>query len=191
MNLIRHFNTINQHKWLVMKHCFRCGLYKQGLLHDLSKYSFTEFSRGVKYYQGYRSPNIAEREANGVTMAWLHHKGRNKHHIEYWIDYSIKKGEGMIGMEMPLRYVAEMFCDRVAASKIYNKEQYNDKEPLKYYEREREHYIIHPNTDQQIVELLTMLSVEGEEKTFAYIKAMLQREKVNRKKMQRGKNILS
>ena len=59
-NIWGHFKTITTHKWLVMKNCFRIGLYRQGLLHDLSKYSWTEFSIGVKYYQGTRSPNAAE-----------------------------------------------------------------------------------------------------------------------------------
>ena len=86
-NFFGHLNTINHHKFQVMKNCFRVGLYKQGLLHDMSKYSFTEFIPGVKYYQdGNRSPNNAQREAEGCSTAWLHHKGRNKHHYEYWID---------------------------------------------------------------------------------------------------------
>ncbi len=90
MKALKHLRTINHHKLLVMKHCFKVGLYKQGLLHDLSKYSPTEFLVGCKYYQGTRSPNNAEREATGYSQAWLHHKGRNKHHYEYWIDYSVK-----------------------------------------------------------------------------------------------------
>ena len=170
-----HLKTINSHKMLVMKHCFRCGLYKQGLLHDLSKYSWTEFSVGVKYYQGYRSPNMAEREETGVTTAWLHHKGRNKHHVEYWIDYSPIDNEGLVGMEMPVRYVVEMFCDRVAASKNYNKDKYTDAAPLNYFKRERKHYLIHPNTDKLITSLLTMLAERGEEETFDYIRNELLR----------------
>ncbi len=119
MNILGHFETITRHKLLVMKYCFECGLYEQGLAHDLSKYSPTEFIPGCIYYQGDHSPNEAEREARGYTSAWLHHKGRNKHHLEYWIDYSTNKS-GMTGMKMPLlRYVCEMICDRVAASQIY------------------------------------------------------------------------
>lgn len=175
--LYGHLKTINNHKMLVMGHCFRCGIYKQGLLHDLSKYTWTEFSKGVKYYQGFRSPNIAEREATGVTLAWLHHKGRNKHHIEYWIDYSPVDSEGIVGMEMPVNYVVEMFCDRVAASKNYNKEKYKDSDPLNYYKKERKHYIIHPNTDRLITKLLTMLANKGEEYTFAYIRYKLLKRK--------------
>ena len=94
MKWLEHLKTITKHKMAVMRHCFAVGLYKQGLLHDLSKYSWTEFSMGAKYYQGDRSPNNAEREDIGYSSAWLHHKGRNKHHFEYWIDYSAHEIKG-------------------------------------------------------------------------------------------------
>ena len=42
----KHFRTITYHKYLVMKGCFAVGLYRQGLTHDLSKYSPTEFLVG-------------------------------------------------------------------------------------------------------------------------------------------------
>lgn len=108
MKAIRHFQTITKHKIYVMRECFRVGLYRQGLLHDLSKYSWTEFRIGCRYYQGTRSPNNAEREEKGYSSAWLHHKGRNKHHYEYWIDYNVnagKDGRILTGMKMPVRYV--------------------------------------------------------------------------------------
>ena len=117
MNVLGHFTTITRHKMLVMKYCFACGLYKQGLAHDLSKYTPTEFIPGCIYYQGDHSPNEAERQAKGYTAAWLHHKGCNKHHLEYWIDYGGGK-TGLIGMKIPLRYICEMVCDRVAASQV-------------------------------------------------------------------------
>lgn len=167
---LQHLKTINHHKWLVMKYCFSLGLYKQGLLHDLSKYSPTEFLVGAKYYQGTRSPNNAEREAKGYSSAWLHHKGRNKHHLEYWIDYSMEEDGKMTGMEIPLKYVLEMFCDRIAASQNYNKENYTDQDPLKYFQRSKDHYIIHPATKKLLEELLTMLSEKGQEETFTYIR---------------------
>ena len=114
----KHFKTITHHKLLVMGGCFRIGLIRQGLAHDLSKYSPAEFLPGARYYQGYRSPNGAEREANGYSLAWMHHKGRNKHHYEYWTD--IDPATGQYGpVAMPRRYLAEMVVDRIAASKNY------------------------------------------------------------------------
>lgn len=170
---LQHLKTINHHKWLVMKYCFSLGLYKQGLLHDLSKYSPAEFLVGAKYYQGTRSPNNAEREAKGYSSAWLHHKGRNKHHLEYWIDYSMDADGKMTGMKMPLNYVIEMFCDRIAASQNYNKETYTDKAPLEYFRRSIDHYMMHPETKKLLEELLIMLSEKGQEETFSYIRTEL------------------
>lgn len=177
MKAWQHFKTINHHKFLVMKGCFRVGLYKQGLLHDLSKYSPTEFLVGCKYYQGTASPNNREREAKGYSSAWLHHKGRNKHHLEYWIDYGVGTDKTMVGMKMPLKYVVEMFIDRVSASKNYQKEKYTDESPWQYYEKGRGHYMIHPDTQKLLEKLLRMLAEEGEEKTFSYIKNVLLKQK--------------
>jgi len=168
--LTGHLNTINKHKLLVMEHCFKAGLYKQGLLHDMSKYTPVEFIAGVKYYQGYRSPNAAQKEEIGYSKAWLHHKGRNKHHMEYWIDYSADSTKGMCGMEMPVKYVVEMFCDRVAACKVYKGDDYNDASALEYYRRGHHKYMIHENSDKLLCKLLTMLAEKGEGYTFAYIR---------------------
>lgn len=173
-----HLKTINRHKWMVMKNCFRCGLYMQGLLHDLSKYSWTEFSVGAKYYQGTRSPNDAEREDKGYSSAWLHHKGRNKHHLEYWIDYSADKScKQLIGMKMPEKYVVEMFCDRVAASKNYNMESYTDNLPLDYYMKGRSKTMLHPESAELLERMLRMLAEKGEDYTFDYIKKEILKKK--------------
>ena len=133
MHIKEHFQTITYHRRLVRQSCFRVGLYWQGLTHDLSKYSLTEFLVGAKYFQGDCSPNNAEKEEKGYSSSWLHHKGRNKHHFEYWIDYSINPGGKLVGMKMPKKYVAEMVIDRISASKNYLKEQYNDGSALAYY----------------------------------------------------------
>lgn len=171
MKAWKHFKTITYHKYLVMKGCFRVGLYKQGLLHDLSKYSPEEFVTGARYYQGDRSPNNAEREAKGYSGAWLHHKGRNKHHYEYWVDYSTRSIQGGVApVPMPVRYVAEMIMDRIAASKVYLGDKYTDAAPLAYYRQGAESAVIHPDTRKILEKLLEMLAEEGEKKTFYYIK---------------------
>ena len=170
MRPLMHFCTITKHKFLVMKECFRVGLYRQGLLHDLSKYSWTEFRVGCRYYQGNRSPNNAEREDRGYSSAWLHHKGRNKHHYEYWIDYSLD-GTGLLaGMRMPVRYVVEMFLDRIAASKVYKGSRYRDSDPLEYYMNGKAGELMHPETCKLLEKLLHMLAEQGEETTYQYIR---------------------
>ena len=173
VNIVKHFCTITRHRLLVCKHCFKIGLYWQGLTHDLSKYSPEEFWTGVRYYQGDRSPNAAEREAIGFSKAWLHHKGRNKHHFEYWIDFAPDKSAGLIGNEMPLKYLVEMVMDRIAASKVYKGDAYTDACPWEYYARGQDYAVMHKKTRAQLEKLLLMLKDEGEEKTFAYIRKLL------------------
>ena len=161
INIYKHLRTVGRHRREVMKNCFRAGLYWQGLTHDLSKYSPEEFE--------------AERELKGYSTAWMHHKGRNKHHFEYWNDYSPKTKRNE-AVKMPLIYVAEMFCDRVAASKIYMGENYTDASPLAYYRRgNAAQRLIHPDTAKLIEMLLVMLAEEGEDYTFAYIRHILHR----------------
>ena len=171
MHAWEHFKTITHHRRLVREGCFQVGLYWQGLVHDLSKYSPTEFLVGAKYYQGTRSPNNAEREDIGYSSAWLHHKGRNKHHYEYWIDYSLQGGPGgMLPGPMPKRYIAEMIMDRIAACKTYQGDAYTDRSPLEYYLQGKDPAPLHPYTRKNLEHLLRMLAEKGEEKTFWYIK---------------------
>ena len=169
MNGIKHFLTITKHRHAVIRHCKKAGILFQGLFHDLSKYSPTEFVPGAKYYQGYRSPNDMERTVYGYSAAWMHHKGRNKHHFEYWTDYNPETRQyGPV--KMPMKYVKEMFCDRVAASKIYQGEKYTDASPLEYFQNGKGKRIIHPKTSELIENLLIMLAENGEEYTFSYIR---------------------
>ena len=150
-----HFKTITHHRRLVRKYCFRLGLYRQGLTHDLSKYSPCEFLRGVKYQQGYR------------------------HLLEYGMYYCIvENGKVFIGGgKRPLIYVAEMFCDRIAACKTYQGKQYTDASPYDYYERSLGHILIHPETAELIGKMLLVLKEEGEDAAFAYVRALLAAEK--------------
>lgn len=166
-----HLHTILHHKRLVRKYCFRAGLFRQGILHDMSKFSPTEFLVGCRYFQGDRSPNNAEREDKGYSSAWLHHKGRNKHHMEYWIDYSLDPTKfPLTGMRMPERYVVEMFCDRLAACRTYQKEKYTDQSALIYYQKGKGHYVLHPDSAALLEKLLTINAEEGEEAAFRYIR---------------------
>ena len=185
MKIKEHFQTITYHRKLVREGCFKVGLYWQGLTHDLSKFSPTEFLVGAKYFQGDRSPNKAEKEAKGYSSSWLHHKGRIKHHFEYWMDYTMPgtSDQLLIGMKMPVRYVVEMFMDRIAACKVYQKDAYTDASPLEYHERsKRVKAVMHPETIALIEKLMKMLAEEGEEKTFAYTKKIVKKDRRERLK---------
>ena len=176
MNITGHFKTITRHRHLVMKNCFKAGIPVNGLLHDLSKYSPAEFIPGImNYEEGKRSPNEHEREVKGYSSAWLHHKGRNKHHFEYWIDVSLNKEEGLVGNKMPVNYVAEMLCDRIAACEVYRGKNYTSAAPMEYYEFTKKYITIHPETRALLEKLLTILKDGGEESAYAYIRKLLKK----------------
>ncbi len=193
MNFSGHLHTINNHKKMVTKMCFQVGLYRQGILHDLSKYHPIEFIPGGIYYQGDRSPISREKEIKGYSEGWLHHKGRNRHHFEYWIDYApVFKKDGkmtmeLVGMKMPKRYVVEMCVDRICASKNYQKEAYRDSSALDYYMKGREISLINEETDQLTVYLLTMLAEKGEKYFIRYVRKVLLRHKYRDYHMKNGK----
>ena len=169
-----HFYTVTKHRHRVIAHCFRAGIGWQGLFHDLSKYSPTEFLPGARYYQGTRSPTERERELFGYSAAWMHHKGRNRHHYEYWVDLNMQT-KRYEPVPMPVRYVKEMFCDRVAASKIYQGKNYTDSSALDYYLRGRARDKMHPATADQLEEWLIMLKEKGEKETFRHIRKIANR----------------
>lgn len=138
MNIIQkfigHTKTVLKHKKEVARICFKFGLYWQGIIHDFSKFSPIEFIPSVKYYQGNRSPIEAEKEEKGYSMAWLHHKSRNKHHFWFWVDWNSKQCQYPV--RMPLKYVYEMIADTVAAGKVYSKnagKEWKQSDPYEYY----------------------------------------------------------
>ena len=160
-NMKKHLRTVLRHRHEVLKNCIRAGIPVQGLLHDLSKFS----------PQGTRAPHEGERDAYGFSYGWMHHKCRNKHHFEYWTDYDPVTRK-LSPVKMPLKYVKEMFCDRVAASKIYMKENYNDGSALAYFLKGKPTRMIHPETSKLLEKLLIMLRDKGERYTFAYIRRL-------------------
>ena len=172
-----HLCTITRHRHQVIAHCARAGILLQGLVHDLSKYGPTEFIPGVRFYDGTHSPTEDERRTNGCSQAWMHHKGRNRHHWEYWTDFSVEKG-GYAAVPMPRRYLAEMLCDRMAASKIYKGAAYTDGAPLEYLMRGKMRDKMHPETLALLTRFLTQLRDEGEDAMFASLRAWV---KENRK----------
>lgn len=170
----KHFKTITKHRHKVILHCMKAGIFRQGLFHDLSKYSPTEFLAGAKYYQGTRSPNEKERETIGYSLAWMHHKGRNRHHFEYWTDYN-PATKLNTPVKMPAKYLAEMFCDRVAASKIYMGKDYKDDCPLKYFQKStaRKVGMFHPDTADKLMYLLEVLAEKGEKEAFREVHKLI------------------
>lgn len=186
---IEHFKTITKHKWYVMKYCFKCGRYKRGLLHDLSKYGITEFASSARNFQGNRSPIEVEKDKYGYSIAWQHHKGHNPHHWEYWIDNigpkptkELVKWTPAAGgnveyfevqvlrsqptpVKIPYEYVIEMLCDWLGAGIVYSKQKVDEskpyKEPLEYYNAHKSERIFHPETQKVIEYFLGVIASDG------------------------------
>ena len=175
MHVREHLRTVGRHRRLVRHYCLRLGLVWQGLTHDLSKYSPTEFWRSAKYYQGYRSPNDQERKETGVSLSWLHHKGRNRHHYEYWTDID-PKTKVYRAVPMPRKFFVEMVMDRIAACKIYHGSAYTDADALNYLvhaEEVRDGSMMHPDTRRELLYVLTMLRDRGEKETFRFLREVV------------------
>ncbi len=180
MGFFRHLGTVCKHRHLVFLHCVKCGIGWQGFVHDLSKFSLTEFWRGAKYWNGDHSPNEKERELFGYSAAWMHHKGRNKHHYEYWTDIDPTTG-GYKAYPMPVRYVAEMFCDRVAASKTYLGGAYEDGAAYTYFTTRRAKNFMAPETAALLLSWLTALKEHGEKEAFRMVKQAVKQAKKDKK----------
>lgn len=137
-----HLKTVIIHRFWVRHYCFKLGLIWQGLTHDLSKYSPIEFWESVKYYTGTHSPIDECKKHNRYSAAWLHHKGRNKHHYEYWIDNFSKGGEAI---EMPLKYKMEMFCDFCGAGRAYYGKDFTWDKEIEWWNKVKDERPMHPS----------------------------------------------
>lgn len=149
-NFFGHLKTVLTHKMWVCYYCFKVGRYWQGIMHDLSKFHPTEFFESVKYWQGHRSPIDACKEDKGYSMAWYHHRGRNKHHYEYWCDNFEK---GLTCPPMPKKYAVELLCDHLGAGRAYNGSKFTFEDEMKWWEKKKKVVRMNPLTIKFIDEV--------------------------------------
>lgn len=154
-NVIKHFILITHHKWVVFKLCCKIGEPWRGLVHDLSKYSPTEFWESAKYYVGSHSPITEAKKDKGYSEAWLHHKGRNRHHVQYWVDHHAPE----VTPVMPYKYAVEMICDKLAAGIIYEGKNWTKEFELSYWEeKEKDQLEMNPKIRDFITAVLTEIA---------------------------------
>ena len=156
-NVVKHVKLVMKHKWYVFIFCCKLGMPIRGFMHDMSKFSPTEFFESIKYYQGDRSPIGACKRANGYSKAWLHHKGRNKHHSEYWYDEQAPDPTPII----PYKYVAEMICDKLSASKVYSGKSWTNSSEIEYWMKEKEKTRINKHIEEMLIEVFTQVAKKG------------------------------
>ena len=160
MNFFRHLHTVNKHRFYVFKLSLKAGIPMRGLLHDLSKYSPIEFWEGVKYFNGRKSPISVCVQENGYSKAWLHHKGRNKHHFVYWIDFATEEKAAVI----PYKYAVEMICDTLAASIVYNGKEWKKDTQLNYYNKRTDKEYINPKIQKFLLTVYEQIAKDGIDK---------------------------
>ena len=160
-NMIKHLKLITKHKLVVFKLSCMAGIPWRGLVHDISKYSPTEFFESVKYYVGTHSPISEAKKDKGYSEAWLHHKGRNKHHSEYWYDMSAPEKTPV----MPYKYAAEMLCDKLAAGMAYEGKNWTKEYELEYWNKEKDLVKVNPKIKKFITSALEEVAKDGINKT--------------------------
>jgi len=158
INLMKHLNTITKHKWYVFCACKDIRLYWRGITHDMSKYTPIELFSSAQYFQGTKSPIDVEKTAKGYSLAWQHHKRKNSHHWEYWIDF--KDGQ-VITLKIPYKDVLELICDWIGAGKAYNTSDWNQKVPYEYWMKNKHKYKLHPETEVFINQILVDINHFG------------------------------
>lgn len=160
-NVIKHFMTILRHKWVVFKLCCRVGMPLRGFLHDLSKFSPTEFGESIKYYTGKHSPILEARQDKGYSEAWIHHKGRNKHHLEYWTDFEVKQ----VAIVIPYKFLVEAVCDNLAAGIVYEGKNWTTSTQYNYWLKKRGNVIVNPKVNNFLTEVFLQVKNSGIKKT--------------------------
>lgn len=163
-NLYYHFIRVVKHKHWVGKYCFKCGIPMQGITHDMSKFAPAEFLEGARYYQDPLNPVDAAKEEKGYSEAWLRHKGRNKHHYEYWQD-GFDKGHGGEPIAMPYKYAVEFLCDYLGTARArLGKNGFSYKLAYEWWRhRIRNPIAMHPATKAFIDDILYSLGEKEDE----------------------------
>ena len=153
-----HLKTVLTHKWWVFYYCCKAGIPLRGFVHDLSKFHHIEFFESVKYYTGTSSPIDACKKDKGYSLAWLHHKGRNKHHYEYWMDNFDRGGEAL---PMPYNCMLEMLCDYLGAGRAYYGKSFTIEKEIDWWNVKKEYCSMHDVTMCFIDDALRAIQSKG------------------------------
>lgn len=165
-----HLATIRKHRRAVRKMCFKMGIPVQGILHDLSKYSKVEMAI-CQFATGKKSPHDIAREKLGYSPSWCHHAVKNPHHWEHWLDIGPIKDNRLqvVPVKMPYKYVIEMFCDMVGASKTYGGKDWKPEDVWNYWNNKRKQEVLmHHDSKYLLEKMFWNYSVHGEKEFFKF-----------------------
>lgn len=150
-----HLKTVLVHKFWVFYYACKLGIPWRGLKHDMSKFSPVEFWESVRYWDGKSSPIPRAKADKGYSLAWQHHKGRNTHHYEYWVDYLDRGG---IAIKMPWNDFLEMVADWLGAGRAYQGKDFTYQSEFDYVVMKVREAKIHITTAEMLLELFGMFA---------------------------------
>lgn len=113
-------------------------LLKNINVHDISKFSESEFDGYRQYF--YPFPGM-EKDEMKYNKAWLQHIHHNPHHPEHWVLPQDADASKNIILDMPRVYIVEMILDWIAMGYKFNSKVYDwyekekDKKPLSEFTR--------------------------------------------------------
>lgn len=153
ITILKYATYVFRHQWYVRIACFRCGLWKRGLLHDWSKWTPAEFFPYARFFgrtnprtkSGYYKPTDTGDPA--FERAWLHHAHNNDHHWQHW---AIVTEDGFKCYPMPYDAIKEMICDWWGAGRA----QKSELTVLEWYNINSKKMRFHTKTRQMLEWLL-------------------------------------
>ena len=149
MKFFKHLWVVIKHKHNVTKYASKLGIFWTGLFHDMTKFTPTEFGLSVKYFHGKKSPTIIERADNdNFSYLCVAHTGRNKHHWQYWVDYT---NHDIIVNRIPYKRSLEYVADVLSASRVYNPKNFTPNVAYEYFYNHSRFYMMHPATKEFIL----------------------------------------
>lgn len=155
--ILGHLKTVLTHKKWVFYYCCKLGIPWQGITHDLSKFSPIEFKESIRFYQGGKSSPIpAAKKEQGYSLAWLHHKGRNPHHYEYWTD---NYDSGTTCIKIPWNYFLEMIADYLAAGRTYQGKDFTFESEYKWWMKKKDSCKMNDVTKEFLTEVLSHFKI--------------------------------
>lgn len=156
---IKHLKVVIKHKFFVFFYAIKLGIAWRGFMHDWKKFSPTEFFRSVRYFQGDKSPTIAERNSlDGYSMISVHHSNRNFHHWQAWVDYDPK---GFVIHRIEYKYALEYVADILSATRTYKGKEFSYQATLDYFIPRTKVYLMHPQTKEFIITIVSLIKDEG------------------------------
>jgi hypothetical protein len=125
--LVAHFKYAKYvfwHKWYVLRACWNRGLILQGIVHDWTKFTPSEWFPYVNRfylsdYNHQKEGYFHEPNGSAFDYAWLYHQRRNPHHWQYWV--LVQDDEPTLILDMPYKYLLEMVCDWYGAGMAQGK----------------------------------------------------------------------